>query len=181
MSKDGMSPADLQGMDLVDVAALTVEAAGGAKAVAGRIGKGVSALQHELNPALGGNFKLGLRTAETIMHRTGDYRILQAMAQNCGFMVLPLPQLGEESSEISDKMADLAREFADVVGAVATAIRNDGKVSDNELHEITRQWSELMAVGPDLFDVLEANNRRHGGQGLGEAVHTLQAGLKRVA
>ena len=121
---------------------------GGSRALAARLDKNPWSLMHELHET--GTAKLGLKTAVQITARTGDLRILNAFAEECSCVVLPIPERmhveGEDSLQL---LASLASEFNDVVQAYVTAMA-DGHVSRNELDHLTRQWSELVAVGQHM-------------------------------
>ena len=131
-------------MDLRDVAANVVhDYPGGAPSLAPRIGKNATTLAHELNGT--GSAKLGLLDAEKITLRTGDLRILEAFALNCGQMVVPLAEhAGGNLADCMSTLADTARAY----GALCTEVGADladGKISDNELARIDRECGLLMA------------------------------------
>lgn len=133
-------------MNLQDAAYHTVhDYPGGTSALAVRLGKHTTTLNHEVRPPVGSSAKLGLVDAQRIMAMSGDHRILQAMAAELGQFCVPLPALPEGADGSADELARLAREFGDVVGEVATAMA-DGKVTDNELRALERQSGELVAA-----------------------------------
>lgn len=133
-------------MNLLDAAYHTVhDYPGGPDALAQRLGKHATTLRHEVRPPAGSTAKLGLQTARTIMEFSGDHRILHALATEMGQFCIPLPALPEGNEGSADELSRLAREFSDVVGAVATAMA-DGRVTDNELRMLERQSGELVAA-----------------------------------
>lgn len=137
-------------MNIQDAAYHTVhDYPGGASALAPRLGKSSTTLCHEVRPPVGSVAKLGLIDAQRMMAMSGDHRILHAMAAELGHFVVPLPALADSAGS-ADELAHLAREFGDVVGAVATAMA-DGKVTDNELKGLERQWGELVAAGQHML------------------------------
>lgn len=122
---------------------------GGAHALAARIDKPGSTFAHELAGA--GGAKLGLKTALQMSTRTGDMRILNAFAAECGAMVLPLPVLSIDAGDDAlQMMGDMAREFADVAVAYSAALA-DGNVTANELANLGRQWGELEVVAQRML------------------------------
>ena len=145
-------------MDLRDVAANVVhDHPGGAPSLAPRVGKNATTLAHELNGT--GAAKLGLLDAEKITLRTGDLRILEAFALNCGQMLVPLPD-GAESldHDCMGRMAITAREFGDLCTAVSSGLA-DGVISDNELARIDRECGELMASIRTLREAVARRNQ----------------------
>lgn len=144
-------------MDLRDVAANVVhDYPGGAPSLAPRVGKNATTLAHEVNGT--GAAKLGLLDAEKITLRTGDLRILQAFALNCGQMLVPLPEV--EGADIDDcmiRLANTAREFGDLCTEVAGDLA-DGAISDNELSRIDRECGELISSLRILREALARRN-----------------------
>lgn len=122
---------------------------GGADVLGLRLGKRPGVLGNEVkagrSPAPGCTAKLGLADAEKITMLSGDLRILQAFAANCGQMLLPLPQhIGEQEDAALGHLAAMAKEFADACKAIADVL-NDNQVSDNELAIFDKEAGELIA------------------------------------
>lgn len=145
-------------MDLRDVAANVVhDYPGGSPSLAPRIGKNATTLAHELNGT--GAAKLGLLDAEKITLRTGDLRILEAFALNCGLMLVPLPDdMGESTDDCMARLAATAREFGELCTEVSTDLA-DGHISDNELARIDRECGELMASLRPLREAVARRNQ----------------------
>lgn len=144
-------------MDLRDVAANVVhDYPGGAPSLAPRIGKNATTLAHEVHGT--GAAKLGLLDAEKITLRTGDLRILEAFALNCGQMLVPLHQVDSTGDDCMIKLAATAREFGDLCTEVAADLA-DGVISDNELARIDRECGELMASLRTLREALARRNQ----------------------
>lgn len=144
-------------MDLRDVAANVVhDYPGGAPSLAPRIGKNATTLAHEVHGT--GAAKLGLLDAEKITLRTGDMRILEAFALNCGQMLVPLHQVDATGDDCMLKLAATAREFGDLCTEVAADLA-DGVISDNELARIDRECGELMASLRTLREALARRNQ----------------------
>ena len=145
-------------MDLLDTAYNVVhDYPGGADSLGPRIDKNPTTLNHEVKGTR--DAKLGLLTAEKITQKSGDLRILQAFAANCGQMVLPLPEalLKGSDEDCMLRLADTAREFGVLVKEVAGDMA-DGKISDNELKRIDRDCGRLIA---DLHALREALAQRN--------------------
>lgn len=146
-------------MDLRDVAANVVhDYPGGAPSLAPRMGKNATTLAHELHGT--GAAKLGLLDAEKITLRTGDRRILEAFALNCGCALVELPVEDDVPSTPEGCMARLAatvREFGDVC-AVVSADLSDGHISDNELSRIDKECGDLIASVRHLREALASRN-----------------------
>jgi hypothetical protein len=145
-------------MDIRDVAANVVhDYPGGAPSLAPRIGKNATTLAHELNGT--GAAKIGLLDAEKITLRTGDMRILEAFALNCGQMLVPLPAAFDaDADDCMVRLATTAREFGDLCTEVAADLA-DGSISDNELARIDRECGELMASLRPLREALARRNQ----------------------
>ncbi len=144
-------------MDLRDVAANVVhDYAGGALSLAPRIGKNATTLAHEVHGT--GAAKLGLLDAEKITLRTGDMRILEAFALNCGQMLVALPTGFDASPD--DCMARLTTAVSEF-GDVCTIVSKDlGKkaISDNKLALIDKECGELIASVRALRTALASRN-----------------------
>jgi hypothetical protein len=65
--------------------------------------------------------------------------------------------MGADTDLTMQALAQLAKEFGDVVLEVSSAI-SDGKVSENELSNAEKQWGELMSVGRHLMAGLRAKH-----------------------
>lgn len=138
-------------MNLLDAAYHTVhDYPGGAVALAARLGKHTSTLSHEVRPPAGSSAKLGLLDARKVMHFSYDYRILHALATDLGFMAVPLPQVVIEGDTSMQFVAELAREFSELMGAAADHLA-DGRITDTELGRLERGFGELVAAGERLL------------------------------
>lgn len=149
-------------MNIIDAAFNVVsDHPGGASALGPRIGKRGESLSHELKGT--GTAKFGLLDAEKITMMTGDLRILQVFAANCGQMVVPLPEFMPNSSGCMARLADTAREYGELCTEVAKDLA-DGQISDNELARIDRETGELIAalhaLRSSLLDINQAAKPR---------------------
>lgn len=125
---------------------------GGITGMAAAIGKNKFSLAHEL--ACTGTAKLGLIDALKMIKRSGDWRILNAAAEQCGGLFVPVPAAVTAAGCTFQDMGAMAGEFAQLVRQVSTRAA-DGEICDNDMAVIERDWSELVAAG----QVLMANLR----------------------
>lgn len=114
---------------------------GGARSLAPRIKKSETTLDHEVKHT--GTAKFGLLDAVKLTQLTGNLAILNEFAAACQCVVLPMPAL-EGAMDTFPGLAEAAREFAEFVASVATAVA-DGRVTANELARVDRELSELHA------------------------------------
>lgn len=115
---------------------------GGAEALALRMGR--PNLSDELNPGRAGA-KLGVKDAVEMQVLSGDFRVLLAMAAECGFLCVPLPSTGGPGQVVSaESVAQLAQEFADLMGSAVTAFADD-KITGTELRQLELHSGHLVA------------------------------------
>lgn len=113
----------------------------GIQQLAKDIDRNPTSLTHALNRT--GSAKLGIEDAVRMSQFTGDLRILNAFAAECGCMVLPLPEsMAVEGDDAMQLVSKLMAELNDTVQAFVGAVA-DGKVTGNEVAEIKRQGGEL--------------------------------------
>lgn len=151
-------------MNLHDAARRLAKAyPGGIDAMAQRLGKNPATLRHELSGAPG--YKLGAEDLEdmTLMAMGANQpNALVALATfnaNCGQMSIPLPQaLAGAGEDCMRQLADVAKEFSDMVQAVAMRA-GDGDVTDNDLAAIDKELTELLASVHVLRESLGRTNQ----------------------
>jgi len=152
------------GMSVLDALYHTVhDYDGGAEALAIRLGKRGTSLSHEVRPPANSTAKAGLVDALKVMQFARDYRVLHVMNAECGFMAMPLPVLDEAHQDTMGHLANVAKEFSDVLQTVAVGAA-DRTITDNELADLQRQWGELMNAGSSLLANYAAKNaegKRH--------------------
>lgn len=115
---------------------------GGAVALGPMMGKNPATLSHEVNPQYP-TAKLGIEDAVKLTQLTGDLRILNSFAAQAECMVVPLRDAGGTDGGIQ-AVADLAREFSELVQAFTDAVRDD-RVTGNELKRVEAEASHLVA------------------------------------
>ena len=131
---------------------------GGAAALALRMGKNPTTLNHELVGQ--GTAKLGLEDTATLTALSGDLRVLEAWNAEHGLIVLRMPQLvGDSVGECLDKLSKTAKEFSELVSEVAKDL-GDGRVSDNELQRIEREGADVLVAVHALLQAARALNAK---------------------
>ena len=125
---------------------LAHDAPGGAAALAVRLGKNPGSFCHELTHT--GSAKLGLVDAVKLTLLTGDRRILNAYAAECGCLVVLMPEHAAGIDSFA-QLADDIREFGEFVASVADAVR-DGRVTANELARVQREGADVIAATQDV-------------------------------
>lgn len=142
-------------MNVIDAAYNVVhDYPGGAESLAPRLAKkSPTTLSHEV--ARLGTAKLGLETAVEMSVKTGDMRILDAFAGQCGRMTLPLPSVLLAGGEnVLARLGDVLRESSDLVREVSEDIA-DGEISRNECTRIGREVGEQIAALTALMTEVE--------------------------
>ncbi|RYF02356.1 MAG: hypothetical protein EOO32_00090 [Comamonadaceae bacterium] len=127
---------------------------GGADSLGPRVSKAGTTLSHEVSRT--GTAKLGLETAVAITVLSGDQRILDAFAAQCGRFTLPLPEVLQEGGDnVLARLGDMLREQSDVVHAVTKASA-DGVYTPNERKQIGYEVGQLIATATALMRALDA-------------------------
>jgi hypothetical protein len=140
---------------------LAREYPGGIEALAPRLGgKSAFTLRHELTRQ--GTSKLGLLDAEAMtlyamqVNMANPLRILNAFAQNCGGVVLRMPdQIHGQGGDTLKDLAEAATAFSTFVSSVASSVA-DGEISANELREVDRRLSALVGHSQAVRERLAA-------------------------
>lgn len=131
---------------------------GGAAALQVRMG--ITNLSGQVNPNVK-TAKLGLGDAVTVQVMAKDYRILYAMALECGhYPPLPMPEgVMGAGTQCVRTLSAMVKKSADVVTAAVEGLADDD-VTDNELARFDKEWSELIVRGQALRQQLATNNAR---------------------
>lgn len=136
---------------------------GGLEAVALRLGKSPSTLEKELRAAP--QYKLGAVDAAEIAAmcvevgspHAADYPTRVAEAVGGTLLLLPADAARDGDEMTAQAVAELMREFADLV-SVATKADADNQIKANEMVAIRREWAELVASGQRFMQHLEAKH-----------------------
>ena len=139
-------------MNLLDAAWRTVRnyKPRGAQDLAPLLNKAPTTLSHEVRPPAGSSAKLGLVDAADLVVLTDDWSIVNAFMEHVGGIAFRLPQLDEPDNETGHRMAQVAKEFAELMAEVATSAA-DGVITPNEMQRMNGAWSELMAEGQRML------------------------------
>ncbi|MFB2539469.1 phage regulatory CII family protein [Acinetobacter sp. c3-l95] len=133
-------------MNILDAAYNTVhDHAGGATALAPRIGlKSHAVLNSKVNPNTE-THHLTLLEAVKIMQITGDYRILHAINAQLGKVSIDLPDIPESHGDVSlmEKMLDVSIKKGDVSKAFRDMMA-DGRVTKGEAQDMNTLIYQLI-------------------------------------
>lgn len=127
---------------------------GGATSLAPRMGKRADALSHEVRGHASN--KLGLVDAEAMTQLTGDPRILNTFAENCGFYLVPKPN-AHKVTNVMVGLALVTRELSEFV-SVSTDAEADNKISANELRAVNRELADLIAAAQSIAALMAAKH-----------------------
>lgn len=127
---------------------------GGATSLAPRMGKRADALSHEVRGHASNKF--GLVDAEAATLLTGNPIILNTLAENCGYYVVPKP----DANKVTNIMVGLAvvtRELSEFV-SVSTSAAADNDVSANELRAVDRELADLISAAQAMRAFMAAKH-----------------------
>lgn len=146
-------------MNVTDAAYDTVhQYPGGSEALAPRLGMSAAVLRGKVNPNTDRNL-LSLQEADALMARTGDYRILHALAATHGF-VLQASTAPKGGTIITAMLAAQAAK-GDLAELVADAMADD-RISSNESDRITRGVMQVIVKLLEVSQHAEAAAERGG-------------------
>jgi hypothetical protein len=106
-------------------------------------------------------YKLGIETCVEITQAAladgieDPLAILNAFALSVGAVVIPLPQQLDDYGTTFKCLADAAHEFGVFMAKAAEAMA-DGKITENELREVEREYGLLMARGQSCLASMRA-------------------------
>lgn len=115
---------------------------GGVVALAARMGISPNTLQHKVNPHADGHHTY-IEDAEAMTVFSQDPQVAQALAFACGHVCIPVT-VGS-GGELASEIASVGKEFGDVMAATLKALE-DGKVTNRELAEFDKQFSEHLSA-----------------------------------
>ena|SRR6218665_1652273 len=128
----------------------------GVEELATFLGKSKSTLYQEVNPQPDGAAKAGLLDVLKMIDRAQDFRVVHAINARFNFCAVPMPRLPQgEHEDTMAQVARMAREFGEVMTDIAKSLE-DGRVSQNELKQVERQWGDLQAAGMVVIATLAA-------------------------
>ena len=129
---------------------------GGSESLAPRIAMSAAVLRNKVNPN-NSTHHLTLREAVRISELTGDLRILQAFAQQCGQLLLAAPCADDEHASdmaVLELVAAVGGSQGDMFGAIHRALA-DGQLTSTELAGIRACGDAAMARIASLMQRLE--------------------------
>ena len=130
-------------MNVTDAAYDTVhEYPGGSVSLAPRLGMSDAVLRGKVNPKNDRN-RLAIEEADALMGKTGDFRILHALAATHGFTLLP-NGVEDGPGDLMDAVLATAVAKGDLAGVIARALK-DHLITPNELTKIIRACATLQA------------------------------------
>lgn len=146
-------------MNVTDAAYDTVhQHRGGSEALAPRMGMSAATLRGKVNPNTDRNL-LSLQEADTLMARTGDYRILHALCAEHGFIAQRVD--APESGSLITALLSAAAAKGDLAELVSEAMA-DNRITPNEADAIARACQQVMAALVQVSQHAEAAAERGG-------------------
>ncbi|WNB79611.1 MULTISPECIES: phage regulatory CII family protein [Stenotrophomonas] len=146
-------------MNVTDAAYDTVhQYRGGSEALAPRMGMSAATLRGKVNPNTDRNL-LSLQEADTLMARTGDYRILHALCAEHGFIAQRVD--APESGTLITALLSAAAAKGDLAELVSEAMA-DNRITPNEADAIARACQQVMAALVQVSQHAEAAAERGG-------------------
>lgn len=146
-------------MNVTDAAYDTVhQYRGGSEALAPRMGMSAATLRGKVNPNTDRNL-LSLQEADTLMARTGDYRILHALCAEHGFIARRVD--APESGSLITALLSAAAAKGDLAELVSEAMA-DNRITPNEADGIARACQQVMAALVQVSQHAEAAAERGG-------------------
>ncbi|QBR44127.1 phage regulatory CII family protein [Stenotrophomonas indicatrix] len=146
-------------MNVTDAAYDTVhQYPGGSEALAPRMGMSAATLRGKVNPNTDRNL-LSLQEADTLMGRTGDYRILHALCAEHGFIAQRVD--APQSGNLITALLSAAAAKGDLAELVSEAMA-DNRITPNEADAIARACQQVMAALVQVSQHAEAAAERGG-------------------
>jgi len=131
----------------------------GVEALANAIGiKSKQVLINKVNTNPNKSHHLTLNEASLIMRKTGDDRIIHALADEMGGVYIPGDRSGDARSiTVMNDLSKMSQEFGALIQEVASDIQ-DGIISDNEYKRIENDANKLRVALATLIADLSAMN-----------------------
>lgn len=146
-------------MNVTDAAYDTVhQYPGGSEALAPRMGMSAATLRGKVNPNTDRNL-LSLQEADTLLGRTGDYRILHALCAEHGFIAQRVD--APHSGNLITALLSAAAAKGDLAELVSEAMA-DNRITPNEADAISRACQQVMAALVQVSQHAEAAAERGG-------------------
>lgn len=141
-------------MNHLDAFHKTVHAApGGCEALAPRMGMSSAILRNKACPTNPAN-KPTLDEADRLMALTGDYSVLEALAQNHGFALTKLDEQPASDMSVLENVTHIWQRLGDVANEVHETLK-DGKV---EPHEVKKVRAAVFTAFRPMMQLIERLN-----------------------
>lgn len=129
---------------------------GGAAALSRQTGIAPSSLANKANMAIDERH-FSPSELLAIMCISQDFRILNALCAECGFVCQAEPRQARSSADLLGQFASIVKEQGDLATALIDS-HSDGVITHNERKEITREALEVIAALQDLLRVNQAGD-----------------------
>lgn len=142
-------------LELVQAAVL--DSREGVKGIADYLGKSPSTLYSEMNPNEGEgrtNHKLGLLDWVKLVRLTGDFRSLQKVAEDLGYVAVPLPVGDLAPLEALQHLTRITREAGEHGATVCAALETDNRIDRQEAHACLKELDDLLRAAVAWRQVL---------------------------
>lgn len=139
------------------VQAAVMDSREGVKGIADYLGKSPSTLYSELNPSEGEsrtNHKLGLLDWVKVLRLTGDYRSLQKVAEDVGYVAVPLPTGDPAPLEALQHLTRITKEAGEHGAAVCRALETDKRIDRQEAKFCLKELDDLLRAAAAWRQVL---------------------------
>lgn len=110
----------------------------------------------KLYQAADGERKLAVDELPALIRATGNPLILDVLARKVGRVTFPLPSNFAEFPELTTLTAETAKQFAELLNALATAIA-DSRITVDEARRFQKEGTELIAVVCQAIEQVNAN------------------------
>lgn len=128
-----------------------------ARDIAERTGLKLQILINKVSPTCDRNH-LMLSEAVLIQRASGDHRILQAMADELGYVCIPAPsQISDD--DVAHALTSLCAEFGDYLRKIDESMR-DERITPNEQRQMEKELAEMIASATHLQAVLAGKGKR---------------------
>lgn len=142
-------------LELVQAAVL--DSREGVKGIADYLGKSASTLYSEMNPNEGEgrtNHKLGLLDWVKLVRLTGDFRSLQKVAEDLGYVAVPLPMGEPAPLEVLQHLTRITKEAGEHGATACTALELDGRIDRQEARACLKELDDLLRAAVAWRQVL---------------------------
>lgn len=102
-----------------------------------------------------------------LLATTGDRQIAQWVCERAGGFYIANPILRSHDQELIPATNNIVRDFADMLGVIATAAA-DQQITDDEAKRIRGRWEQLKSVTEGFVHAAERGNFRQLGETLTE-------------